>query len=181
MADTARSINSMSLRLRMGWGLGSLSMSAMFNAVSLLLLTFLIEFVGIPAVTAGALILVSKIYDAVTDPLMGILSDRTKSRWGRRRPYLMLGGLLAGLSFIMIFTVPTFENQNTTLIYVFVALLLNATAYTVFNVPYLTMPAEMTDSYHERTSLMSFRVSAIAGGQLLSSVIGPVIIAEFDS
>jgi GPH family glycoside/pentoside/hexuronide:cation symporter len=179
MADTACSINSMPFRLRMGWGLGSLSMSAMFNAVSLLLLTFLIEFVGVPAVTAGALILVSKIYDAVTDPLMGVLSDRTKSRWGRRRPYLMLGGLLAGLSFVMIFTVPTFENQNTTLLYIFVALLLNATAYTVFNVPYLAMPAEMTDSYHERTSLMSFRVSAIAGGQLLSSVIGPVIIAEY--
>lgn len=179
MADTASTRNSMPLRLRVGWGLGSLSMSAMFNAISLLLLAFLIEVVGIPAVTAGALILVSKIYDAVTDPLMGVLSDRTKSRWGRRRPYLMLGGILAGISFTMIFTVPTFESQNTLVLYVFVALLLNATAYTVFNVPYLAMPAEMTDSYHERTSLMSFRVSAIAGGQLLSSVLGPVIIAHY--
>ncbi|MEQ9112256.1 MAG: MFS transporter [Rhodospirillaceae bacterium] len=179
MTDAPIAANSMPLRLRLGWGLGSLSMSAMFNAISLLLLTFLIEFVGIPAVTAGALILVSKIYDAVTDPLMGVLSDRTKSRWGRRRPYLMLGGILAGVSFMMIFTVPAFESQNMLLLYVFVALLLNATAYTVFNVPYLAMPAEMTNSYDERTSLMSFRVGAIAGGQVLSSVLGPAVIAYY--
>ena len=179
MTDAVEVKNSMSLRLRVGWGLGSLSMSAMFNAISLLLLAFLIEVVGIPALTAGALILVSKIYDAVTDPLMGVLSDRTKSRWGRRRPYLMLGGILAGISFAIIFSVPVFESQTTLLIYIFVSLLLNATAYTVFNVPYLAMPAEMTDSYHERTSLMSFRVCAIAGGQLLSSVIGPIIIAKY--
>lgn len=177
MTDGTQPTNSMSLRLRLGWGLGSMSMSAMFNAVSLLLLTFLIEFVGIPAVTAGALILVSKIFDAVTDPLMGVVSDRTKSRWGRRRPYLMIGGILAGLSFAMIFTVPAFESQNAIILYVLAALILNATAYTVFNVPYLAMPAEMTDSYHERTALMSFRVSSIAGGQLLSSVLGPIIIA----
>ncbi len=169
----------LSLRLAVGWGLGSLPMSAMFNAVSLLLLTFLIEHVGIAAATVGFLILISKIYDAVTDPLMGVLTDRTKSRWGRRRPYLFLGGLLAGGSFIMIFTVPAFDNQNTLLIYVLVALLLNATAYTVFNVPYLTMPAEMTDSYNQRTTLMSYRVSAIAGGQVLSSVLGPIIIAYY--
>lgn len=179
MTDVTKPVNSMSLRLRMGWGLGSLPMSAMFNAISLLLLTFLIEFVGIAAVTAGALILVSKIYDAVTDPLMGVLSDRTRSRWGRRRPYLMLGGILAGISFAMIFTVPSFDSQNTLILYIFIALLLNATAYTVFNVPYLAMPAEMTESYHERTALMSFRVAAIAGGQLLSSVLGPVIIAYY--
>lgn len=181
MTDTAAPDRTapLSLRLRLGWGLGSLSMSAMFNAISLLLLTFLIEHVGVAAVTAGLLILVSKIYDAFTDPLMGVLSDRTKSKWGRRRPYLMLGGILAGLSFAMIFTVPTFESDTALIIYVLVALLLNATAYTVFNVPYLAMPAEMTDSYHERTTLMSFRVGAIAGGQLLSSVLGPVIIAYY--
>ena len=171
--------NPISFRLAVGWGLGSLPMSAMFNAVSLLLLTFLIEHVGVAAVTAGLLIMVSKIYDAVTDPLMGVLTDRTKSRWGRRRPYLMLGGVLAGASFIMLFTVPSFSSQSVLMIYVLAALILNATAYTVFNVPYLTMPAEMTDNYHERTTLMSYRVSAIAGGQLLSSVLGPVIIAYY--
>jgi GPH family glycoside/pentoside/hexuronide:cation symporter len=169
----------LSVRLKLGWGLGSLSMSAMFNAISLLLLTFLVEHVGIAAVTAGLLILVSKIYDAVTDPLMGVLTDRTKSRWGRRRPYLMLGGILAGSSYIMIFTVPTFSSDSALIIYVLTALLLNATAYTVFNVPYLAMPAEMTESYHERTTLMSYRVSSIAVGQLLSSVLGPVIIAYY--
>ena len=169
----------LSTGLCLGWGLGSLSMSAMFNAMSLLLLAFMVEHVGIAAATAGLLILVSKIYDAVTDPLMGVLTDRTKSRWGRRRPYLLLGGFLAGGSFIMVFTVPAFDSQAALLIYVVVALLLNATAYTVFNVPYLAMPAEMTESYHERTRLMSYRVGAVAFGQVLSSVLGPVIIAYF--
>jgi len=91
----------------------------------------------------------------------------------------MLGGILSGASFVMLFSVPTFSSQSTLIIYVLVALLINATAYTVFNVPYLTMPAEMTRSYHERTTLMSYRVSAIAFGQLLSSVLGPVIIAYY--
>lgn len=167
------------LKLIAGWGLGTLPMSAMFNAISLLLLTFLIEHVGIAAGVAGLLILVSKIYDAVTDPLMGVITDRTKSRWGRRRPYLMLGGFLAGGSFIMLFTIPQFDNQSALLIYVTAALLLNATAYTVFNVPYLAMPAEMTNNPDERTAMMSYRVSGVAGGQILSSVLGPIIIAYY--
>ncbi len=167
------------LKLKIGWGMGTLPMSAMFNAVSLLLLTFLIEHVGIAAGLAGALILLSKIYDAVTDPLMGVITDRTKSRWGRRRPYLMLGGVLCGGSFIMMFTVPQFDSQSALIIYIVAALLLNATAYTVFNVPYLAMPAEMTTVTDERREMMSYRVSAVAGGQILSSVLGPVIIAYY--
>ncbi len=179
MSSPTESHTPLSTGLCLGWGMGSLSMSAMFNAMSLLLLAFLVEHVGIAAATAGLLILVSKIYDAVTDPLMGVLTDRTKSRWDRRRPYLLLGGFLAGGSFIMVFTVPAFDSQSALIIYVVVALILNATAYTVFNVPYLAMPAEMTGSYHERTRLMSYRVSAVAVGQVLSSVLGPVIIAYF--
>jgi GPH family glycoside/pentoside/hexuronide:cation symporter len=167
------------LRLKIGWGIGTLPMSAMFNAIGVLLLAFLVEHIGIAAGLAGLLILVSKIYDAVTDPLMGLITDRTKSRWGRRRPFLVLGGVLAGGSFIMMFTVPQFDSQTALIVYVVAALLLNATAYTVFNVPYLAMPAEMTNDPDERTAMMSYRVSAVAGGQIISSVLGPVIIAYF--
>ena len=77
--------------VRFGWGIGSLSMSLMFNATSLLMLRYLVDFVGLGAALAGLLIGIAKIYDAITDPIMGRISDRTRHRTGRRRPYLLAG------------------------------------------------------------------------------------------
>ena len=139
---------------RFGWGTGTLTVSLMFQATGLLLLFYLTDVVKIPAATAGLLIALSKVYDAFTDPIMGRISDRTKTPWGKRSPYVMLGTLLC-------------------------ALLLNATGYTIFNVPYLAMPAEMTSDHNVRTNLMSFRVMAVAIGQIGGSAGGPALILYF--
>lgn len=169
----------LSIPLKLGWGAGSLAMSAMFMAVGILLIRYLVDYVALSAATAGLLVAASKIYDAFTDPIMGIISDRTKSRWGRRRPYLLLGGAICAISFFMIFSVPNFESGVAKAAFVFGALVLNATGYTIFNVPYLAMPAEMTHNSSERTSLISFRVGFIAVGQFIASVIGPMLLAYF--
>lgn len=145
----------------------------------MLVLAFMTNFVGIGAALAGLIIASSRIYDAVTDPLMGVISDRTSSRVGRRRPFLLLGGVLLALAMLAMFNVPDGLAENGRAIYMLGALVLFATAYTVFNVPYLAMPAEMTTSYHERSDLMSYRIYAVALSGLLASTVGPIVIAEF--
>ena len=185
MTDTTPNHNvssdALSVPIRFGWGIGSLSMSLMFNATSLLMLRYLVDFVGLGAALAGLLIGVAKIYDAVTDPLMGTISDRTRSRTGRRRPYILSGALVSALSFVLIFHLANFQDASYLVLLVVMALLLNATGYTIFNVPYMAMPAEMTTDYHERTSLMSFRIASVAGGQLFASVIGPMLLVAYGS
>ena len=176
--DTAHPAQ-LSVPIRFGWGMGSLGMSLMFNATSLLMLRYLVDYAGIGAAMAGLLIGGAKIYDAVTDPLMGTLSDRTRSRSGRRRPYLVAGALVSAASFVMIFNLANFQGSSYLVTLVVVALLLNATGYTIFNVPYMAMPAEMTKGYHERTSLMSYRIAAIAGGQVCASFIGPLLLVAY--
>ena len=175
----ADSTNALSVPIRFGWGIGSLSISLMFNATSLLMLRYLVDFVGLGAALAGLLIGIAKIYDAVTDPLMGTISDRTRHRTGRRRPYLLAGAIISALSFVLIFHLAYFQGASYLVLLVVMALVLNATGYTVFNVPYMAMPAEMTRNYHERTSLMSFRIASVAGGQLFASVIGPILLVAY--
>ena len=164
---------------RFGWGTGTLTVSLMFQATGLLLLFYLTDVVKIPAATAGLLIALSKVYDAFTDPIMGRISDRTKTPWGKRRPYVMLGTLLCAGSFILLFNLAAFADSPNIIIIVLAALLLNATGYTIFNVPYLAMPAEMTSDHNVRTNLMSFRVMAVAIGQIGGSAGGPALILYF--
>src|SRR5437763_465162 len=122
-ADTAEKIPQ---SLAIGWAVGSFAMSAMFQATTVLLLSYLVNFVGIAAVTAGLLMGLSKVYDATVDPMIGIVSDKTRSRWGRRRPYLLLGGLVSGLSFWFLFSIPLVADVTLRTALVAVALLANA-------------------------------------------------------
>ena len=144
-----------------GWGMGTFGISSMFNSVNLLLQRFATDFLGIAAAAYGLIYLVSKIYDAATDPVMGALSDRTRSRFGRRRPYLLLGGALCAAAFIALFNAPSVVDSPHALLLLALLLIFYSTGYTVFNVPYLAMPAEMTRDYMERARLISFRVYAI--------------------
>ena len=164
------------MRLYFGWSLGTLAMSSLLNTQTAMLMVYLISAVGIAPAVAGSLVFISKIYDGVTDPLMGIISDRTSSRWGRRRPYLLAGGILAALSVIGLFSVHTVTFVPTQ-VWILVMLLVAATAYTVFNVPYMSMPAEMVQDPYERSKLMSFRVAWIAVGTFVGIALAPRLVA----
>lgn len=96
----------MKRRQLIGWGLGSFTSASLVGAVGLLHMRFMTDLLGIAMAAAGFLVVLSKIYDAILDPLMGAFSDRTRTRWGRYRPYLAGGGLLAALSLVMLFNVP---------------------------------------------------------------------------
>ncbi len=163
--------------LHVGWAIGTLGVSLLLNTFNVAVLFFLVTVLQIEPLIAGALITGSKLYDAFTDPLMGTLSDRTRSRWGRRRPYLLWGGLASGLSFAALFAIP--PGLPPTVLYLTVAgaLVLLASAYTVFNVPYLSMPVEMVDDYHERSVMMSYRVFLIAIGTFVGLAGAPALVA----
>ena len=155
-------------RLRINFGAGALGMAIVLNTPAGILAPFMTNFLGIGATTVATLLLASKLYDVVTDPLMGIISDRTRSRWGRRRPYLFIGGVISAVGFCLAFNPPEFASQAALIVYMLAALLLTYTGYTVFNIPYLAMPAEMTGSYHVRTSLMSHRIAFVNVGGLIA-------------
>lgn len=169
----------LTLMLCIGWGLGTLALGALFNTTAVLLMRYLTDYVGLAAALAGLLISASKIYDALTDPWMGAISDRTQSALGRRRPWLLLGSVLCGLALVALFNVPTGLTGHLLTAYVGLLLLLFASAYTVFGVPYMAMPAEMTSDYQERARLMSFRVGFSGLSQLLAGYGAPMLIVFF--
>ncbi len=167
------------LSMKAGWGIGTLSVAIGLTTQNMLVLRFMVDFVGIGAATAGFIIAISKIYDAVTDPVMGIASDHTPARFGRRRPYLLAGGVLLAISMLAIFNVPSDMDVSARVFYMAGVLVLFATAYTMFNVPYLAMPAEMTEGYDQRSDLMSYRIYAVALSGMLASFAGPLIINAY--
>lgn len=171
-------VTSSNWRLHLGWGIGTLGASLLLNGFSYLVPFYLTTVLGIAATTAGLLVFAAKCWDIVSNPLMGILSDRTETRWGRRRPYLILGALIAGASFAVLFSLGRTPLADDAVVLVAV-LVLVGTGYTIFNVPYMAMPAEMIDDYRERTRMMSYRVFFIGIGTLVGGAAGQRIAELF--
>lgn len=178
VADLPDKSDEVPTRLLFGWGIGSLGIAILYNTTNMLMLRYLVDYVGIAAAFASGLIAFSKIYDTVTDPLMGVISDRTKSPIGRRRPWLLVGTFLCTFALPLLFITPELSSSLTTAWVVF-GLLFYATAYTVFSVPYMAMPAEMTDDPHMRSVIFSWRVKAIAIGQVAAGGAAPALIVYF--
>ena len=177
-ADNQTGSAQLNWRLRIGWGIGSLGGTALINAVTFLALFYLTLVLGMPPAVAGTLLFVTKCYDIVTDPMMGIVSDRCETRWGRRRPFLFLASFVSAGSILMLFNAPEWSGLAM-IVYVGAALLLYATGYTIFNIPYLAMPAEMTTDYHERSRLMSARVVFASLGILVGGALAPAMVTWF--
>ena len=157
-----------------GWGLGSLGLAVILNTLNVLLIAYLTLVVGIEPALAGSLVLLAKLFDVVTDLPMGWLTDRTRSRWGARRPYLFIAALVTPLSLLMLFGPPVGDKVT----YIIAALLLYATGYTLFNVPYLSMPAEMSTDTHLRTRMVAWRSLFISFGTLFGVAIAPYLIGR---
>ena len=139
-----------------GWGVGTLAVAVVFNTINVLLLRYLTDTVGIGAALAGSLIGLSKLYDAVIDPMIGGVSDRSRSPRGRRRPFVLVGGLMLAVAVIVLFHFPGGIMGTAAMLYLGAALLFYSTAYAVFTVPYMAMPAEMTGDYHFIYKVISY-------------------------
>jgi GPH family glycoside/pentoside/hexuronide:cation symporter len=169
MSANPEHVGELPRRLKIGWASGALGVALLMNGISGLVLFYMVGILKIEPAVAGSLVFLTKLFDVASDPIVGVASDRTRSRWGRRRPYLFVGAFVAAASFALIFTTPVFENQAYSIAYIFIALVIYTVGYTLFNVPYMAMPAEMTDSYHERSSIHGYRIWFFAIGQLLST------------
>jgi GPH family glycoside/pentoside/hexuronide:cation symporter len=172
----ARHSDAVPARVKIAWGSGALGVAVLMNTVAFFVLYYMVSVLKIEPALAGTLIFVTKLFDVITDPVVGSLSDRMTRAGSRRRPFLLVGAIVSPLAFLMIFTTPLFEAQVATASYIFVAMLLYTLGYTVFNVPYITMPAEMTESYHERSSIHGVRMIFVSIAGIVASAGAPALL-----
>lgn len=160
---------------RLGYSLGSFATGAFGTVPGLLLLPYLTDTMAVPGAVAGVIVLVPKAWDVVFNPIAGRLSDASLARRGSRRLFLLVGGLGVAVLFAAIFAHPGFDSVPVDAAYVVLAFLLCATAFAFFQVPYNALPAEITDSYDERTKLTSWRIGLLAIAILISGGVAPAI------
>ena len=165
-------------RIIVGWGLGSTTLGAT-NFAKVLVLGYLVDYVGVAAGVAALIIAMSNIYDAVVDPLIGTASDRTRSSWGRRIPFMFFGALLLAFAWALMFNVPARLTGGSVLAYVAFALIIFSTGYGMFGVPYNAMPSELTEDYHSRTLMMSARSVFSTLGTSSGGFLAPYLITHF--
>jgi glycoside/pentoside/hexuronide:cation symporter, GPH family len=143
--------------VRLSWGVGSFGTITYLNTVTVFVLVYLTTVLKIEPAVAGLLVFVARLIDAFSDPVMGTLTDRTRSRWGRRRPWMLLGAVVCGASLPWVFSLHNVGVGAGMAALAFAALVVYSLGFTIFNVPYLTMPVEMTEDRLQRLDLMSFR------------------------
>lgn len=173
----ARADGKLPFRVKAGFGIGDLGGNLFFTAMGSYSLIFLTDILGISAALAGTTMLIGKIWDAVVDPFIGYYSDRTHSRWGRRRPWLLIGALPLLLAMWLFFSLPDFRNSQVLgCIWATLALCLLNTAYSAVNIPYSSLTPELTKDYKERTSLNGFRFGfAVVGTILGAAAVQPIV------
>lgn len=168
----------------MAYGAGDLGPAITANIVVVFLLVFFTNVAGLDPGLAGSILLIGKIWDAINDPMVGALSDRTESKWGRRLPWMLWGAVPFGFFFFLQWVVPHFSDNPSTnqwglfWYYVVISIFSNA-FYTVVNLPYTALTPELTQNYDERTSLNSFRFAFSISGSILSLIIALVLFGVF--
>ncbi|MDR0447936.1 MAG: MFS transporter [Treponema sp.] len=156
----------LSVGQKLGFGIFDLGGNMLFTLMGFWCLKYLTDVAGLAAAMAGAAVMIGKAWDAVTDPMMGFISDRTITRLGRRRPYLLIGAIPMMLTLWFFFTAPAISGQVLLILWATVALMLVNTASTVINVPYSSLTPELTDDYHERSVLNGYRFGCAVFGTI---------------
>ncbi len=174
----------LSVKQKLGFGIFDLGGNLLFTVLGFWSLNYLTDTVGLAAALAGIAVMVGKVWDAVTDPFMGYISDRTTSRWGRRRPYMLFGAVPVFLAMLFFFTKPDWllganASPLALTVWAALALMLLNTASTIINVPYSSLTPELTDDYNERTSLNGYRFSCAVFGTILGAAAVQPIVGAF--
>ncbi len=161
------------------YAIGSLGTGGFATLPGLVLVFYLTDTLGIAALAAGALVTVAKVWDVVIDPVIGARSDRSLARTGSRRPFMLAGAIALPVFFILTFAVPAGVGPVVSGIWVLLAFSITATAFSLFQVPYIALPAELAQGYDERTRLISARVVVLTVAILLFGAGAPEIRDSF--
>ncbi|MFN2539964.1 MAG: MFS transporter [Mycobacteriales bacterium] len=165
----------LSRKLTVAYGTGAIGNGVFVTVPGLLLLFYMTNILGIGAGLASAALFVPKLWDAFANPLMGGISDRSANRYGKRRPFMLVGGIGTALAFVLLFTAPKLGSEVASALYVTAVFTVAMTLYAVFCVPWSAMPPEMTDDYHERTRITSVRMVLLTVGILVGGALAPTI------
>jgi len=158
----------LSFREKVGYGLGDTASHFVWDMVGFWILIFYTDTFGIPAAAAGTIMLIARAWDMISDPLMGIIADRTKTRWGKFRPYILWMALPYSILAVLTFTTPNLGDTGK-IIYAGTTYFLLMSVFTAINLPYSSLGAVMTSDSYERAGLNSYRFVFAFIGQLIVS------------
>jgi GPH family glycoside/pentoside/hexuronide:cation symporter len=154
MTPSAAASHKVPFSHKVAFGLGMLA-NQMFPAALGIFMVVLVQDMGFPTWMWGILFFLPRAYDAVLDPIMGFISDNTRSRWGRRRQYVFIGAIMLGVGFVAMWQLHRSDGLTYNFLYFLFWSLVFFTGLTVFSIPYVAMGYEMSDDFHERTSIMA--------------------------
>jgi GPH family glycoside/pentoside/hexuronide:cation symporter len=164
----------LSFKEKLGYGLGDTASNFFFQVFNIFLLYYYTDVFGIDPALIGVMFIVTKVVDAISDPLMGVIADRTNSRWGKFRPYLLWGAIPYGILGYAMFAGPDLSDSGK-LVYAYVTYTLMMLAYTVINIPYSALMGVMSSNSLERTSLSSYRfVCAFSAAWVIGTFVTPL-------
>ncbi|WP_313159249.1 MFS transporter, partial [Mixta calida] len=161
--------SALSFREKLGYGMGDAGCNMIGGAIMLFLNYFYTDVFGLAPALVGVLLLSVRVLDAVTDPIMGAIADRTQSRWGRFRPWLLWVSVPYVLFSVLMFTTPDWSYEYKVM-YAFVTYFLMSLAYTAINIPYCSLGGVITNDPHERVSCQSYRFVMVGIATLILSL-----------
>ena len=164
--------------LRASWGIGSFGTITYLNVVTALVMVYLTTIMKVDPGVAGAIVFAARLVDALLDPVMGWVTDRTNTSMGRRRPWLLAGAIICGLGLPLVYSQHNLELGVSASLTALIVLIFYSIGFTMFNVPYLTMPVEMTSDRMQRLGLMSYRSVFMMLGAVAGSAGAPVLVEK---
>jgi len=168
-------IKLLSLNQKAGWGLADMGIVVFVIVKQLLVLSFMTNYLGVPVAVAGMVTTGVLLFDILTDPLIGYLSDRTNTRWGRRFPWMFVGALILAAGTVGLFGVPEALNLTNRILWVSGFFILATIGFTMVSIPYGATAGEMTQNSEERSVMMGFRMAFASIGILLGGAVIPQI------
>jgi len=174
----AETTHKLRTRTKLFYGIGDLGNALVNSAIQFFLMKFYTDAALILPALAGNALLIGKIWDAVNDPLFGWITDKTKSRFGKRRVFMIFGAIPLGISIALLWFVPK-ADLISTFIWIAATFILFDTLWTLTNVPYYSLTSELTDDYDERSSLTTYRMVMAVPAYLIGVALTPVIVGLF--
>ncbi|MGK7891847.1 MAG: MFS transporter, partial [Leptolyngbyaceae cyanobacterium] len=179
VVDKTRS--SLGFVTKLAYGAGTMGISATGIMLASYLMVFLTDVAGLPAALASWALVIGQFSDAISDPIVGMLSDRTRTRWGRRYPWIVVGAIPFGLSFFLLWLIPVQGNDWLLFTYYVVVGIIYKTCYTAVYLPYVSLTPELSQGYNERTNLNSFRFAFAIGSNIFAIFVSGIALSQIES